>query len=70
MDDAIWAAEKAVSNARSDWNEVVLLMKDIGLKPQLKTFSSWLWASATVSEVKLICCVFFFFYLIQALLIS
>ncbi|XP_058098153.1 protein SET DOMAIN GROUP 40 isoform X3 [Magnolia sinica] len=48
VDDAIWTSEKAVSRAQSDWKEALALMKELELKPQLLSFRSWLWASATV----------------------
>ncbi|KAJ4961061.1 hypothetical protein NE237_020971 [Protea cynaroides] len=50
VDDAIWATEKAISKAELDRKEALPLMKDLELRPQLLTFSSWLWASATVSS--------------------
>lgn len=50
MDDAIWASEKAISKHQSDWKEALILMQEIGFRPQLLTFRSWLWASATVSQ--------------------
>lgn len=49
MDDAIWAAEKAVSKAELEWKNAIALMEELRLKPQLVTFRAWLWASATVS---------------------
>lgn len=48
--DAIWAAEKAISKARSEWKEANQLMKEINLKPQLLTFRAWLWAASTISS--------------------
>ncbi|XP_058098152.1 protein SET DOMAIN GROUP 40 isoform X2 [Magnolia sinica] len=50
VDDAIWTSEKAVSRAQSDWKEALALMKELELKPQLLSFRSWLWASATISS--------------------
>ncbi|KAJ8618419.1 hypothetical protein MRB53_014605 [Persea americana] len=50
VDDAIWASEKAISKHQSDWKEALILMQEVGLKPQLLTFRSWLWASATISS--------------------
>ncbi|XP_077221071.1 SET domain group 40 isoform X2 [Tasmannia lanceolata] len=50
VDDAIWESEKAISKAQSDWKEAKVLMQEIGLRPQLLTFRSWLWASATISS--------------------
>ncbi|KAF8389622.1 hypothetical protein HHK36_024141 [Tetracentron sinense] len=50
VDDAIWAAEKAISKAELDWKEARPLMQELKLKPQLLTFRSWLWSSATISS--------------------
>lgn len=50
VDDAIWAAERAVSKAEMEWNEAIPLMRELELRPQLLTFKSWLWSSATVSS--------------------
>ncbi|XP_059642875.1 protein SET DOMAIN GROUP 40 isoform X2 [Cornus florida] len=50
VDDAIWAAEKARLKAELDWKEATSLMKELKLKPQLRTFKAWLWASATISS--------------------
>ncbi|KAK9115707.1 hypothetical protein Sjap_014654 [Stephania japonica] len=49
VDDAIWAAEKAISNAESEWKEALSLMRELEFQRQLLTFRSWLWASATIS---------------------
>ncbi|KAM5558306.1 protein SET DOMAIN GROUP 40 [Rosa sericea] len=50
VDDAIWAADKAISKAQFEWKETNALMEQLKLKPQLRTFKAWLWASATVSS--------------------
>ncbi|KAK4837822.1 hypothetical protein QYF36_008707 [Acer negundo] len=50
VDDAIWAAEKAVSKAESERKEAKILMEELKLKPQLVSFKAWVWASATVSS--------------------
>ncbi|KAL5811919.1 hypothetical protein ACOSQ3_026869 [Xanthoceras sorbifolium] len=50
VDDAIWAAEKAVSKAELEWKEAKKLMEELKLKPQLVSFRAWIWASATVSS--------------------
>ncbi|KAH7653573.1 Histone-lysine N-methyltransferase protein [Dioscorea alata] len=50
IEDAKWVSDKAVSNARSEWKEAVLVMQEIDLKSQLRSFRSWLWASATISS--------------------
>lgn len=53
MDDAIWAAEKAILKAEFEWKEANVVMEQLMLKPQLLTFRAWLWASATVSFTSL-----------------
>ncbi|WOL16853.1 hypothetical protein Cni_G25641 [Canna indica] len=50
VEDAIWVSEKAITIAKSDWKEAVSLMQELDFKPQLLTFRSWLWASATISS--------------------
>ncbi|KAJ3688983.1 hypothetical protein LUZ61_018147 [Rhynchospora tenuis] len=50
VEDAIWAAEKAVEKTKSDWSKSLAILKELGLKPQLLNFKSWLWASQTVSS--------------------
>ena len=49
MDDAIWAAEKAAGKVKSEWEEASGVMCELKLKPALRNFKAWLWASATVS---------------------
>ncbi|MQM16825.1 hypothetical protein Taro_049786 [Colocasia esculenta] len=49
VEDAVCISEKIVSKVHSDWEEAVILMQEMGIKPQLQTFRSWLWASGTVS---------------------
>ena len=48
VDDAIWAAEKAISKAKSEWQQANQLIELLQLKPQFLTFKAWLWAAATV----------------------
>ncbi|KAG2710849.1 hypothetical protein I3760_04G048200 [Carya illinoinensis] len=50
VSDAIWAAERAISKARSEQNEANQLMAELNLKPQLLTFRAWCWAAATISS--------------------
>ncbi|KAL6225727.1 hypothetical protein ACLB2K_004576 [Fragaria x ananassa] len=50
VEDAIWAADKAISKAEFEWKETNAFMEQLKLKPQLRTFRAWLWASATVSS--------------------
>ncbi|XP_020529971.1 protein SET DOMAIN GROUP 40 isoform X2 [Amborella trichopoda] len=48
--DAISASKKSISKLQFEWKETQGLMKEINLKPQLLSFQSWLWASATISS--------------------
>ncbi|XP_024928512.3 protein SET DOMAIN GROUP 40 isoform X2 [Ziziphus jujuba] len=48
VDDAVWAAEKAILKAEVEWKEANVLMKELNLKGRLQTFRAWIWASATV----------------------
>ncbi|KAL5570934.1 hypothetical protein UlMin_020531 [Ulmus minor] len=50
VDDAIWATEKAISNAESEWKTATSLMEELNIKSRLRTFRAWLWASATISS--------------------
>ncbi|GJN07486.1 hypothetical protein PR202_ga25322 [Eleusine coracana subsp. coracana] len=50
VDDAIWVAQKAIHAIKSDWEEATQPMKELGFKPKLIMFKSWLWAFATVSS--------------------
>lgn len=47
VDDAIWVAQTAIRAIRSDWEEATQPMKELGFKPKLVMFKSWLWAFAT-----------------------
>ncbi|KAJ0232664.1 Protein SET DOMAIN GROUP 40 [Hirschfeldia incana] len=50
VEDAVWAAEKAVSKSQSEWKEAVTLMKELDLKPKFQSLHAWNWASATISS--------------------
>ncbi|KAG9137020.1 hypothetical protein Leryth_013863, partial [Lithospermum erythrorhizon] len=50
IDDAVWAAEKAVTKAKSDWQQAGLIMQELDFKSHLCTFKAWLWASGTISS--------------------
>ncbi|GER27237.1 SET domain-containing protein, partial [Striga asiatica] len=50
IDDAIWSAEKAVIKGKMEWEEATALMRELNLKPQLRTLKAWLWAYATISS--------------------
>ncbi|KAF8097887.1 hypothetical protein N665_0279s0017 [Sinapis alba] len=50
VEDAVWAAEKAISKSQSEWKEAVTLMKELDLKPKFQSLHAWNWASATISS--------------------
>ena len=45
----MWAAEKAIGKAKSEWKEATSLMNDLKIKNKLQSLRAWLWASGTVS---------------------
>ncbi|KAA3461037.1 protein SET DOMAIN GROUP 40 isoform X2 [Gossypium australe] len=50
VDYAIWAAQKAVTKAKYEWEQAFTLMKELMLKPPLLTFRAWIWATGTISS--------------------
>lgn len=50
VDNSIWAAERAIQKAKSEWEEAKPLFVELKLKPGLVTFKAWLWAAATISS--------------------
>ncbi|CAA7061514.1 unnamed protein product [Microthlaspi erraticum] len=50
VEEAVWAAEKAIAKSQSEWKEAVTLMKELDLKPKFQSLQAWLWASATISS--------------------
>ncbi|CAG7891792.1 unnamed protein product [Brassica rapa] len=50
VEDAVWAAEKAIAKSQSEWREAVTLMKELDLKPKFQSLHAWNWASATISS--------------------
>ncbi|KAL8109284.1 protein SET DOMAIN GROUP 40 [Apium graveolens] len=50
VDYAIWAAEKAIGKAKSEWKEAVLMMNDLKIKNKFQSLRAWLWASGTISS--------------------
>nr|KJB48120.1 hypothetical protein B456_008G054300 [Gossypium raimondii] len=50
VDYAIWAAQKAVTKAKYEWEQAFTLMKELKLKPPLLTFRAWIWATGTISS--------------------
>ncbi|TYI42526.1 hypothetical protein ES332_A01G104800v1 [Gossypium tomentosum] len=50
VDYAIWAAQKAVTKAKYEWEQAFTLMKELKLKPPLLTFRAWILATGTVSS--------------------
>ncbi|KAK8340338.1 hypothetical protein E1A91_A08G095400v1 [Gossypium mustelinum] len=51
VDYAIWAAQKAVTKAKYEWEQAFTLMKELKLKPPLLTFRAWIWATGTVQII-------------------
>ncbi|XP_052887223.1 protein SET DOMAIN GROUP 40-like isoform X4 [Gossypium arboreum] len=51
VDYAIWAAQKAVTKAKYEWEQAFTLMKELKLKPPLLTFRAWIWAPGTVQII-------------------
>ncbi|KAB2069330.1 hypothetical protein ES319_A08G090000v1 [Gossypium barbadense] len=52
VDYAIWAAQKAVTKAKYEWEQAFTLMKELKLKPPLLTFRAWIWATGTALDLK------------------
>ncbi|KAK5844850.1 hypothetical protein PVK06_000991 [Gossypium arboreum] len=50
VDYAIWAAQKAVTKAKYEWEQAFTLMKELKLKPPLLTFRAWILATGTISS--------------------
>ncbi|KAG2239298.1 hypothetical protein Bca52824_090158 [Brassica carinata] len=50
VEDAVWAAEKAIAKSKSEWKEAVTLMKELDLKPKFQSLHAWNWASSTISS--------------------
>ncbi|KAH1072647.1 hypothetical protein J1N35_024975 [Gossypium stocksii] len=50
VDYAIWAAQKAVTKGKYEWEQAFTLMKELKLKPPLLTFRAWIWATGTISS--------------------
>ncbi|CAH8320190.1 unnamed protein product [Eruca vesicaria subsp. sativa] len=50
VEDAVWAAEKAITKCKCEWEEAVTLMKELDLKPKFQSLQAWNWASATISS--------------------
>ncbi|XP_017614769.2 protein SET DOMAIN GROUP 40-like [Gossypium arboreum] len=48
----IWAAQKAVTKAKYEWEQAFTLMKELKLKPPLLTFRAWIWATGTALDLK------------------
>ncbi|PPR95394.1 hypothetical protein GOBAR_AA25271 [Gossypium barbadense] len=52
VDYAIWAAQKAVTKAKYEWEQAFTLVKELKLKPPLLTFRAWIWATGTTVALK------------------
>lgn len=49
VEDAVWAAERAVEMAHKEWEETKPLLQTLGLRHHLLTLKVWRWACSTVS---------------------
>ncbi|PPS11126.1 hypothetical protein GOBAR_AA09519 [Gossypium barbadense] len=52
VDYAIWAAQKAVTKAKYEWEQAFTRMKELKLEPPLLTFKAWIWATGTTAALK------------------
>ncbi|GKA57228.1 hypothetical protein Tco_0756416 [Tanacetum coccineum] len=48
LDDAIWAAEKALEKAKMEWESAKIVMEELMFKPHYMSFKAWIWASASL----------------------
>ncbi|KVI08676.1 Rubisco LS methyltransferase, substrate-binding domain-containing protein [Cynara cardunculus var. scolymus] len=50
LDDATWAAEKALEKAKMEWESATTIMEELMFKPHYMSFKAWIWASASISS--------------------
>ncbi|KAL4577835.1 hypothetical protein LXL04_013949 [Taraxacum kok-saghyz] len=50
LDDAIWAAEKALEKTKTEWKNATPVMEELMFKPHYLSFKAWIWASASISS--------------------
>ncbi|KAJ0703690.1 putative [histone H3]-lysine(4) N-trimethyltransferase chromatin remodeling SET family [Helianthus annuus] len=50
VDDAIWAAERALERTKTEWESATAIMEQLMFKPHYMSFKAWVWASASISS--------------------
>ncbi|KAD0812907.1 hypothetical protein R6Q59_007983 [Mikania micrantha] len=50
LDDAIWAAERALEKTKMEWQSATAVMEELMFKPHYMSFKAWIWASASISS--------------------
>ncbi|XP_076954133.1 protein SET DOMAIN GROUP 40-like [Bidens hawaiensis] len=50
LDDAIWAAQRALEKTKSEWESATAVMEELMFKPHYMSFKAWIWASASISS--------------------
>ncbi|KAK9062131.1 hypothetical protein SSX86_019316 [Deinandra increscens subsp. villosa] len=50
LDDAIWAAERALEKTKMEWESAATIMEELMFKPHYMSFKAWIWASASISS--------------------
>ncbi|KAI3519052.1 hypothetical protein L1887_08038 [Cichorium endivia] len=50
VDDAIWAAEKALEKTKMEWKSATGVMEELMFKPHYKSFKAWIWAYGSISS--------------------
>lgn len=50
LDDATWAAQKALEKAKMEWKSATTIMEELMFKPHYMSFKAWIWASASISS--------------------
>ncbi|CAI9265474.1 unnamed protein product [Lactuca saligna] len=50
LDDAIWAAEKALEKTKMEWESATVIMEELLFKPHYMSLKAWIWASGSISS--------------------
>ncbi|KAI3798726.1 hypothetical protein L1987_34004 [Smallanthus sonchifolius] len=50
LDDAIWAAERALERTKTEWKSATAVMEELMFKPHYMSFKAWIWASTSISS--------------------
>ncbi|KAI3794401.1 hypothetical protein L1987_37032 [Smallanthus sonchifolius] len=50
LEDAIWAAERALERTKMEWKSATVVMEELMFKPHYMSFKAWIWASASISS--------------------